>query len=132
MNLLEKIRTSRTYCDGGMGTLLQARGLRPGEYPEEWNLSHPEEITAIHRAYFEAGADVVSANTFGATRLRYDEEKLDLVIAAAIQNARRAAEGLSEKYVALDIGASGKMLAPLGDFDFEEAVALFAETAIAP
>ena len=128
MGIRERIKEGRLILDGGMGTLLQARGLLPGEYPEEWNLSHPEEITAIHRAYFEAGADVVSANTFGATRLRYDEEKLDLVIAAAIQNARRAAEGLSGKYVALDIGASGKMLAPLGDFDFEEAVALFAET----
>lgn len=128
MGLRERIRESRLILDGGMGTLLQARGLRPGEYPEDWNLSHPEEITAIHRAYFEAGADVVSANTFGATRLRYDERTLDLVIGAAIGNARRAAEGLSEKFVALDIGASGKLLAPLGDLDFEDAVALFAET----
>ena len=128
MGLRERIKEGRLILDGGMGTLLQERGLRPGEFPEEWNLSHPEEITAIHRAYFEAGADVVSANTFGATLLRYGAEQLDLVIAAAIRNARRAAEGLGEKYVALDIGASGKLLAPLGDFDFEEAVALFAET----
>ena len=109
MGLRERIKKGRLILDGGMGTLLQERGLRPGEFPEEWNLSHPEEITAIHRAYFEAGADLVSANTFGATLLRYDADTLDLVIGAAIRNARQAAEGLGEKYVALDIGASGKM-----------------------
>ena len=57
--------------DGGMGTLLQGAGLRPGELPERWNLSHADEVTAIHRAYFDAGSNVVNTNTFGANPLKF-------------------------------------------------------------
>ena len=67
MSLREKLRTGPFFLDGGFGTLLQARGLRPGEAPEKWNLTHPEEITAIHREYYEAGGHMVSNNTFVIT-----------------------------------------------------------------
>ena len=117
--------------DGGMGTLLQQQGLTPGERPEEWNITHPDAITAIHKAYYEAGSHVVSTNTFGANRLHYSAEELEAVIAAAVQNARAAQQQAAVEhptYVALDIGPTGKLLQPLGDLDFEEAVEIFAAT----
>ena len=131
MNILQYLKNHILYLDGGMGTLLQARGLRAGEMPERWNLSHAEEIVAIHKAYFDAGSNVVNTNTFGANCLKFGADELDAIIAAAIANARRAAaESATEhpKWVALDIGPTGRMLAPYGDLDFEDAVSVFAET----
>ena len=131
MGILELLKQGTVYLDGGMGTLLQARGLKPGESPEAWNLTHPEEITAIHRAYFEAGSNLVCANTFGANPLRFEREQLERIVAAALDNARSARDSSAgdwEKYVALDIGPSGRLLKPYGDLDFEDAVAAFAET----
>ena len=115
--------------DGGMGTLLQEQGLRAGERPETWNLTHPDAVTAIHKAYYEAGSHVVSTNTFGANRLHFSAEELDAIVAAAVANARAAQTGVGHPtFVALDIGPTGKLLKPLGDLDFEDAVAVFAET----
>ena len=131
MNILQYLKNHILYLDGGMGTLLQARGLRAGEMPERWNLSHAEEIVAIHKAYFDAGSNVVNTNTFGANCLKFGADELDAIIGAAIANARRAAResvGEGPKWVALDIGPTGRMLAPYGDLDFEDAVAVFAET----
>ena len=115
--------------DGGMGTLLQARGLAAGEFPERWNLSHPDVLTAIHRDYYDAGSHVVNTNTFGASSLKFDDEELETIIRAAIENARRAAaesQTAHPKWVALDVGPTGRMLKPYGDLDFEEAVSIFA------
>jgi len=79
--------------DGGMGTLLQAKGLQPGETPEDWNVEHPDDVTAVHRAYVEAGSQVVYANTFGANPLKYHGKySLEEVISAGIANARKAGE----------------------------------------
>ena len=131
MNIKEYIQQHTLYLDGGMGTLLQARGLRAGEHPEMWNLTHSDDITAIHRAYFEAGTNVVNANTFGANTLKFDQTALEDIIRAALDNARAAREsahGDHPKWVALDIGPTGKLLKPYGDLDFEDAVAVFAET----
>ena len=131
MNIKEFIQSNTLILDGGMGTLLQKQGLLPGEHPETWNLSHPDRITAIHRAYYEAGAHVVNANTFGANILKFSEEELDAIVSAAIANARRAGETLPAdrpRWVALDIGPTGRMLKPYGDLDFEEAVRIFAAT----
>ena len=131
MNILQYLKNHIVYLDGGMGTLLQEKGLMAGEMPERWNLSHPDVITAVHKQYFCAGANVVNANTFGANALKFGADELDAIIGAAIANARRAAkESQTEqpKWVALDIGPTGKMLAPYGDLDFEDAVAVFAET----
>ena len=131
MNFLEFFSQSTVVLDGGMGTLLQAQGLLPGELPERWNLTHPEVIEQIHTDYFNAGSNVVATNTFGANALKLDEQELERVIAAAVAIARRAAAkstGDGARFVALDIGPSGKLLRPLGDLDFEDAVALFAKT----
>ena len=131
ISILEYIKSNITYLDGGMGTLLQASGLLPGEYPERWNITHPDKIVEIHKAYFDAGSNVVSANTFGANILKFDREELKNIIAAAMENARRAMNesiGTQKKFVALDIGPTGRLLAPLGDLDFERAVEVFAET----
>ena len=62
MNFREYLKNNIVYLDGGMGTLLQAEGLKPGEHPESWNITHPDIITAIHKAYFEAGSNVVCTN----------------------------------------------------------------------
>ena len=131
MNITEFLKNNIVFLDGGMGTLLQERGLGAGELPEKWNLEHPEIIVDIHRAYFDAGSNIVNTNTFGANILKFAADELDAIIKAAIQNARAAAElsvGTQEKFVALDIGPTGKMLKPYGDLDFEDAVAIFAET----
>ena len=131
MNFFDYLKNNIVYLDGGMGTLLQANGLAPGEYPERWNLSHPEVIAQIHKDYFDAGSNVVCTNTFGANALKFSDEELDQIIKAAIDNARAAKAASSsptEKFIALDIGPSGKLLRPLGDLDFEDAVSLFAKT----
>ena len=130
MTVLDYIKNHPLILDGGMGTLLQARGLQPGELPELWNLSHPEEIIAIQKSYFDAGSNVVNTNTFGANALKFDRETLTKVVHAAIDCARAARDATEtphEKFIALDIGPSGKMLAPLGDLDFEDAVSLFSQ-----
>ncbi|MBP5618407.1 MAG: homocysteine S-methyltransferase family protein, partial [Clostridia bacterium] len=128
MNLHEYMRDRFLILDGGMGTLLQEEGLAPGERPEGWNLTHPDAIRAIHAAYFAAGADVVYANTFGANPLHYSEEELDALIAAALRLGREAAAaaGKETAFVALDVGPTGRLLKPLGDLDFEDAVSAFA------
>ena len=131
MNILQHLKNNILYLDGGMGTLLQARGLAAGELPERWNLSNPDAIVDIQKAYFDAGSNVVNTNTFGANCLKFDADELDAIIGAAIANARRAAtesKGTQPKWVALDIGPTGRMLAPYGDLDFEDAVAVFAQT----
>ena len=131
MNFKDFLQQNKVYLDGGMGTLLQEKGLRPGERPELWNLSCPEAVTQIHKAYFEAGANVVCTNTFGANTLKFDPETLRSIIAAAVENAklaRQTAAAPQEKFIALDMGPTGKLLKPYGDLDFEEAVAVFAET----
>ena len=93
MGIKEFLKNNTVFLDGGMGTLLQERGLSAGELPERWNLEHPEEIIAIHRAYYDAGSNVVNTNTFGANILKFAPDELES-----------------------------------GDLDFEDAVAIFAET----
>lgn len=130
MNILSYMREHILLLDGGMGSLLQARGLQPGEHPERWNITHPEEIVAVQQAYFDAGTNVINTNTFGANSLKFGDDELEAIIAAAIANARAAAAqscGKQPKFVALDIGPTGRLLKPYGDLDFEEAVAIFAQ-----
>ncbi|MBP3678349.1 MAG: homocysteine S-methyltransferase family protein [Agathobacter sp.] len=143
MSFRDYLNNNIVYLDGGMGTLLQARGLKPGEHPEHWNISHPEVITEIHKDYYAAGSNVVSTNTFGANILKFEVEELEEIIKAAFENAKAARAQWEkendkacddenphniQKFIALDIGPTGKLLKPLGDLDFEDAVAVFAET----
>ncbi len=131
MNFREFLKNNTVILDGGMGTLLQARGLMPGELPETWNITHPDIVRDIHKAYFEAGSNVVSTNTFGANCLKFSECELEQIIKAAFEcacAAKDSANGEGERFIALDIGPTGKLLAPYGDLDFEDAVAVFAKT----
>lgn len=131
INILDYIKDNVLYLDGGFGTMLHSEGIKPGELPEDWNISHPEIIQKIHREYFDAGSNVINTNTFGANKLKFSSERLREIVAAAIDNAnaaRAASVGEQPKYVALDIGPTGRLLKPYGDFDFEDAVECFAET----
>lgn len=131
MNVLEYLKNNIVYLDGGMGTLLQKRGLKPGELPERWNISNPDVIADIQRAYFDAGSNIICTNTFGANSLKFGDDELKDIIEAAIANAKRARElstGTQEKFIALDIGSMGKLLKPYGDFEFEAAVEVYAKT----
>lgn len=78
MNFREFIKDNLVYLDGAMGTMLQSRGLKSGELPERWNLSHPDAVTDIHRAYFDAGSNVVCTNTFGASSLKFSDGELEI------------------------------------------------------
>ena len=131
MNVLDYLKENLVYLDGGMGTLLQKRGLQPGELPERWNLSHPDVIVDIQKSYFDAGTNIICTNTFGANSLKFDDEELENIIRAAVENARTARDtscGKQEKFIALDIGSMGKLLKPYGDFEFEDAVNVYAKT----
>ena len=114
------------FLDGGFGTQLQARGLGAGELPEDWNITHPDAVRSVHSAYRSAGSDVIYANTFGANRAKYHGAfPLADVIAAAVANARAATPG--GHFVALDVGPTGRLLKPVGDFEFDAAYDAFAE-----
>ena len=135
MKIEDCIRQGTFFLDGGTGSMLQQKGLRPGEFPENWNVDHPEEIVGLHKAYYEAGSHAVVTNTFGANGLKFDGESgkysVDRIVTAAVacaKEARKAAcGGQRERYIALDIGPLGHLLAPAGDIPFERAVALFSE-----
>ena len=130
MGIREDLKKRRLFFDGGMGSLLQARGLRPGELPEIWNLERPAIIESIHLDYLEAGADVVTSNTFGANRFKYNEETghtVDEIVTAAVSLAKSAVRKAGHGYVALDMGPTGKLLAPYGTLEFEEACDVYKE-----
>lgn len=105
------------FFDGGMGSMLN---LSAGELPEKLNINEPERVFAVHKGYADAGADFITANTFGANSLKYDN--VPELVKAAVELAKKAG-----KKVALDIGPTGKLLKPMGDLDFERAVELFSE-----
>ena len=108
------------FFDGGMGSLLQAKGLQKGEAPDMWNIQHPDKVLAVHQAYAAAGSDYITTNTFGANRLRF--ENTEAIVKAGVELARSVG-----KKVALDLGPTGKLLKPMGELDFEEAVDIYAE-----
>ena len=129
-SLKERLGKERLYFDGGTGSVLQTMGLKGGELPERWNLIHPDRIIELHRSYFAAGSDIVNTNTFGANRLHYgNPEELQNIIRAGVRHVREGmrAAGRTDGYVALDIGPTGRLLEPMGDLHFEEAVDIFAE-----
>lgn len=134
MDILKELEKRILFNDGGMGSLLQESGLQAGELPGAWNITHPEVLVNIHKAYLDAGADLVTTNTFGADRFKFNENtefSLEEVICAAIRNARTAiAESKKEAYIALDIGPTGKLLKPMGDLAFEDAYEVFKEVIV--
>ena len=166
MSVLDFLQKEILYFDGAMGTRLQAAGLKPGELPEVWNITHGDVVADIHASYVRAGANILKSNTFGANALKMQGSgySVEDVVLAAFKNARAAFAKVSEEqkgttcavacvtaeqkgtdcaeaesesaaskieqdkqFVALDLGPTGKLLAPYGDLQFEEAVALYAE-----
>ncbi len=128
-NIMDRIGREWLFFDGGTGSILQEKGLQPGELPETWNLLHPDRILDLHHGYLEAGADIYNTNTFGANRLKFPEN-LDEIVTAAVKLAKEArtqAGRDEDAYVALDIGPTGKLLAPMGDLSFDDAVDIFGE-----
>ncbi len=125
--LLDRLGKELLFWDGGMGTQLQERGLRPDELPESWNLSHPDRIRAIHADYLAAGADLLSTNTFGANRQKLGESPEAFVRAGVSLVKQVIAESGKTAYAALDIGPTGKLLCPYGTLPFSEAYEAFAE-----
>ena len=134
MSVLDYLGKELLYFDGAMGTRLQAAGLKPGELPEVWNITHGDVVAGIHAGYVRAGANILKSNTFGANALKMKGSgySVEDVVLAAFENARRAFASVPEmpeekKFTALDLGPTGKLLAPYGDLQFEEAVSLYAE-----
>lgn len=139
MNFREALGRQILFFDGGMGTLLQERGLKTGEVPETWNMLHPEIVKQIHKEYLLAGSNVISANTFGVNafkckNLSYTVEEL---VSAGIRLVKEAIQEVQENqkkqvmYAALDIGSIGKLLKPLGEISFDEAYNTFQEIVVA-
>ena len=173
MSVLDFLGKEILYFDGAMGTRLQAAGMKPGELPEVWNITHGDVVAEIHASYVKAGANILKSNTFGANALKMQGSgyTVEEAVLAAFANARKgfqkanetgqpdsvisdsASRAFSEisgspqgkasgagiassdfikktpgQFIALDLGPTGKLLAPYGDLQFEEAVALYAET----
>ena len=127
--LQEKLGKELLFFDGGMGTLLQKEGLKPGELPENWNIEKKDVIRSIHYSYYEAGSNILLTNTFGANAIKYHDQAYSLqeIVDAAVENVRSVAK---DAIVALDVGPTGKLLKPMGDLDFEEAYNAFKEVMI--
>ena len=130
---LEQVKKNVLLFDGAMGTFLQAKGLKIGDCPEEWNITHSKIIKDIHKEYYDAGADCVETNSFGGTRVKMAKfGKGDKVCEFNKEAALLAKEVCpSGKFVAGSIGPTGEMLEPLGDFTLEECYDNYAEQAIA-
>lgn len=143
MMFREKLGKEILFFDGAMGTELQARGLQTGEIPETWNILNPEKIKQVHKEYLLAGANVISANTFGvnAFKCKNMEYSVDELVTAGIGIVKEAIAEVKEElatqgkvqemYTALDIGSLGKLLKPLGEIAFEEAYDVFKEIIVA-
>ena len=130
MNLLELVERQQIFADGAMGTMLQAAGLRGGRSPEQWNIERPDAVRAVHEAYAHAGANLLTANTFGANALRQRRSKYSVaaLAEAGIRLAREIADAAAQPcFAALDVGPLGAFLEPLGTVSFAQAAAYFRE-----
>ena len=130
MNFKELLGKQMLFFDGATGTQLQARGLQPGELPESWNFTHPDIVEAVHRSYLDVGSNIVKSNTFGANPLKLAGSGLDCkeTIEAAVAMVNESIVIQREnKFVALNLGPTGKLLAPYGDLPFEKAVEAYGE-----
>ncbi len=119
--------------DGAMGTMLQALGLKAGALTETMNIENPEAVLSVHQAYIDAGADVITTNSFSTNKIKLSPYGMDAEeeMFRAVTLAKRAAENAERKiFVAADIGPTGKLMPPLGDFSLEEAVEAFKPSVI--
>ena len=126
MDIREELARRVLLFDGGMGTMLQAAGLPAGHEPELWNLERPDAVRAVHAQYLAAGADIVTTNTFGANAVKLSGHPVEEVVTAGVTLARQAVDAHGGGFVALDLGPTGRLLRPMGDLDFEDAVSAYA------
>ena len=119
------------FFDGGMGTMLQKNGMKGGEIPELININNPDLIKSIHTQYLNAGADIITTNSFGANPLKLNgEASAEAVAEAAVKLAKEAVNEFKKGYVAFDIGPTGKLLEPTGELSFDDAYESFKSMAI--
>lgn len=124
---LDRLGKEWLFCDGATGTMLQDMGLASGELPETWNLTHPDEVQSYMEAYLKAGSTIINTNTFGLNRIKFGKDT-QRIAKKAVEIAKAARDAINpDAFVALDIGPTGKLLAPMGDLAFEEAVSIFGE-----
>lgn len=138
MDIRELIGKKMLYFDGGLGTLLQAEGLRPGEEPERWNIEHPEIIEKVHFSYYQAGCHIVTTDSLGCNELNFPDDgiySVENIARAAVENGNRARiradeldGGAEPRYIAFSIGSLGRLLKPLGTLSFEDAYKVFSRT----
>ena len=130
MKFKELFNNSILFFDGAMGTELQKNGLKKGELPENLNIHSPEIVARVHKSYLDAGCNVITANTFGANSLKFDN--VTEIITKAVEITKNTIkENNANAFVALDIGPLGKLLKPYGDLEFETAYDLYKEQVIA-
>ncbi len=133
MDIREILGKQILFFDGGMGTMLQKYGMKGGDIPELLNITDPELVGRIHEEYLNAGADIITTNTFGANPLKSDEigASVDIIISAAIGNARKAVNkiGGKQRFIAFDMGPTGKLMEPIGDLSFDKAYEEFSKIA---
>ncbi len=138
MDIRELIGKKLLYFDGGLGTLLQAEGLKPGEEPERWNIEHPEIVENVHFSYYQVGCHIVTTDSLGCNEFNFPDDgiySVESVAKAAVDNARRARShadeldgGAEHRFIAFSIGSLGRLLKPLGTLPFEDAYNVFART----
>lgn len=133
MNIKDELGKKILFFDGAMGTMLQKYGMEMGEIPELLNVKNPELLYKIHFEYLEAGADVITTNTFGVNALKLQNTKytVDEIVKAGVDIAKKAVSNYqNKKYIALDVGPTGKLLEPIGDLTFEQAYDIYKEVVI--
>lgn len=135
MNIVDKIQNEIVYIDGGLGSSLIKMGLKAGEMPECWNIEESEKIVSLHKDYINAGAQVITTNTFGANELKIGECEytLEELVESAVNNAKKAIKECNkvkgeDVYIGLSVGPCSKLLEPIGDLPFEDAVSAFSKT----
>ena len=135
MSIIEKINNGIVYIDGGLGSSLIKMGLKAGHMPEAWNIEESEKIVSLHKDYINAGAQVITTNTFGANELKIGECEytLEKLVTSAVENAKKAIDECGkvkgeDVYIGLSIGPCSKLLEPIGDLSFEDAVSAFSKT----
>ncbi len=133
MKFIDLLGKERLFFDGAMGTMLQKNGLSAGEIPETWNITHRDTVYAIHKAYADAGCNIIKSNTFGANALKFKgtDYTVEEIVTSAIDIAKTAVSGKDKTFVALDLGPTGKLLKPYGELPFETAYELYKQQVIA-
>ena len=139
MSVLDILGKRMLFFDGGMGTMLQKKGVKPGEITEIWNITRPEDVYDVHCEYLVAGADIIMANTFGANCLKLAGTGYTVqeIVRAGVLNAQKAVLDVCgpdtgrKAFVAMDLAPTGKLLKPFGTMEFDEAYELYKEMVIA-